>query len=64
MLYSFSSNAFEMAESTVKNYLKYNFYNPGTYGTDFAVSTTRIGQLQMDFPVVQIFFMKFIKNMI
>ena len=65
MLYSFSVNAFEMAESTMKNYLKYNFYNPGTYGTDFAVSTTIIGQLQMDFPVrANFFFLKFIKNMI
>ena len=29
MLYIFSANAFETAESTMKNYLKYNFYNPG-----------------------------------
>ena len=51
MLYSFSSTAHEMAEATMENYLRYGFYNPGEYGTDFSVLETRIGQLQMDFPV-------------
>ena len=49
MLYSFNSNAFELAEATMNNYLKYNFYQVGEYQTSFAVDGTALGQLSMDF---------------
>lgn len=51
MIYSFTSNAHEMAAPTMANYLKYGFYYPGEYGTDFSTFETRLGQIQMDFPV-------------
>ena len=51
MIYSFTSTALEMADATMENYLTYGFYVPGEYGTDFSILTTKIGQLQMDFPV-------------
>lgn len=51
MVYSFTSTAREMAEATMDNYRTYGFYDPGEYGTDFSILETRIGQLQMDFPI-------------
>lgn len=49
MLYSFSSNAFEMDEPTMSNYLKYGFYKLNDLITDFTTKEVRLGQLQMDF---------------
>lgn len=51
MLYSFTSNAYEMAEPTMANYRKYNFYDPGTYGTEFSTFSVKLGQIQIDVPV-------------
>lgn len=48
MIYSFSANAFEMAEATMDNYLKYGFYNPGKAEKDFSTYLTYIGQIQFD----------------
>ena len=51
MLYSFTSNAFEMDECTMTNYLKYGFYKIDPISSDFAIYETKLGQLSMDFPV-------------
>ena len=45
LIYSVSMNANELDDNTMSNYLKYGFYNPGTYSTSFSVKTTYIGQL-------------------
>ena len=49
MLYSMSSTANEIDDNTMKNYLKYGFYNPGTYSKDFSIFTTYIGQIDGKF---------------
>ena len=49
MLYSVSMNAHEIDDSTMKNYLKYGFYNPGTYSSDFKNTIVHIGQVSGDF---------------
>lgn len=49
MLYSLTANATEIDENTMLNYLKYGFYNPGSYSTDFAVMTYHIGQIDGSF---------------
>lgn len=51
MIYSFSANAYEMAEASMENYFKYGFYEIGEYETDFGIYETKLGQLVMDFPV-------------
>lgn len=51
MIYSFSATAYEMAESNMENYLKYNFYETGDYESDFSTYETKLGQLVMNFPV-------------
>ena len=51
MIYSFSANAHEIDDSTLDNYIKYGFYNPGTYSTDFSVYYTYLGQLDGKFKV-------------
>ena len=49
MVYSFTSTAYEIADNTMENYKKYNFYELGDYQTSFAEYTTKIGQLDVDF---------------
>jgi len=49
MIYSVTANADEIADNTMLNYLKYGFYNPGSYSTDFSTSAYYIGQLDGDF---------------
>lgn len=49
MIYSFSCTASEIDDAIMKNYLKYGFYNPGSYITDFSVVTTYLGQLKGTF---------------
>lgn len=51
MIYSFTSYAYEMAEATMENYLKYGFYSVDAYGTSFSTYETKLGQLYMDFPI-------------
>ena len=51
MIYSFTSTAHEVAEATMANYLKYNFYSVGNYSTSFEFYQTRIGQLDIDFKI-------------
>ena len=51
MLYSFSSNAYEMDKCTMENYLKYGFYEIGEWATNFTTYETKLGQIQMDFPI-------------
>jgi len=51
MIYSFSANAYQMAESTMEKYHEYGLYDTGTWSSDFSVYETHLGQLQMDFPV-------------
>lgn len=45
MLYSFTSNAHEIDDNTMRNYIKYGFYNPGTYSTDLSTRTVYLGQI-------------------
>lgn len=49
MLYSFTSNASELAEATMPNYLKYGFYEVGEWSDTLITGETRIGQLIMEF---------------
>lgn len=51
LVYSFTSNANEIADNTMTNYLSYGFYNPGTYSTDFSVEMTYLGQLDGTFSI-------------
>jgi hypothetical protein len=48
MLASFTSTAYEIADATMTNYIKYGFVDPGDYATDFTQVTQKIGQLQID----------------
>ena len=48
MIYSFSANAYEMAEANINNYIKYNFLTIAPYDTSFAVSRTKLGQIQLN----------------
>jgi len=50
MIYSFTSNAYEVDKATMENYLKYGFYEVAEPGTDFSTYSTRLGQLSMDLP--------------
>ena len=45
IIYSFSSTGFEIDESTIDNYKKYNLIDLGEIEDDFSVSTLKIGQL-------------------
>lgn len=45
MIYSFTANAHEIDDNTMRNYLKYGFYNPGTYSTDFSSKVVYLGQI-------------------
>lgn len=49
MISSFTSTAYEIAENTLENYLKYNFFNVGDYSKDFKTYSTKLGHLEMDF---------------
>lgn len=51
MIYSFSANAYEMDSPTMANYLKYGLANIGEYESSFAITSTKLGQLQMEIPV-------------
>lgn len=51
MIYSFTSNASEMAEATMENYLKYGFYSLGEWSSELDIYQTRLGQIYMDVPV-------------
>lgn len=44
MIYTFTATGHEVAENSLDNYLKYNFYTPGEYGADEMSTETRIGQ--------------------
>lgn len=45
MIYSFTANANEIDDNTMENYLKYGFYIPGTYTSEFGSHMTYLGQL-------------------
>lgn len=45
MIYSFTSNAFEIADNTMDNYLKYGFYSVGKYKDSFSATYTYLGQI-------------------
>ena len=49
MLASFTSTAYEIADATMTNYLKYGFVEVGEYVTIFRETTAKMGQLQLDF---------------
>lgn len=51
MIYSFSSNAYEMDKPTMENYLKYGFYTVDDIASDFSVYETKLGQISMDLPI-------------
>ena len=49
MIYSLTANAHEIDENTMTNYLKYGFYNPGSYSASLAAITYHIGQVDGSF---------------
>ena len=49
MIYNFTATAYEMAESTMENYLTYGFYKVGKATADFTTYETKIGQLTGEF---------------
>lgn len=51
MIYSFTSTGYEIAETSMENYLKYNFCAIDAYGTDFSVTESHIGQIQGEFDI-------------
>lgn len=51
MIYDFSATAKEIDDGTQENYLKYGFYNPGTYSTNISIKDYYIGQLDGNFNV-------------
>ena len=51
IIYHFSGTAYEMAESSMKNYLQYGFYTVGQYEINFATTEVKLGQLYKDFSV-------------
>ena len=53
LIYSLSCNANEFDANTMANYLKYGFYNPGTYGTDFSETEVFLGQISGKFNIVE-----------
>ena len=46
LVYTFSCTAYEIADNTMENYLKYDFYNVGECETEFNLNEVRIGQIQ------------------
>ena len=48
-IYSFTSTAYEIAEPTMENYLKYKFYEVGEIQSDYTVQEIKIGQLTRTF---------------
>ena len=59
MIYTVNMNAVEIDDNTVDNYLKYGFYNPGTYSSDFSIATELfIGQIQGRFSPIDNIFQK------
>ena len=53
MIYSFTANAVEIDDNTLENYIKYGFFNPGTYSTDFKVFKKYIGQISGYLPFTE-----------
>lgn len=51
MIYSFTSNVYEMDKCTMENYLKYGFYSVAEPAADFSTYETKLGQISMDLPV-------------
>ena len=50
MIYSVTMNAHEIDDDTMNNYLKYGFYNPGSYSNDLSViSSLYLGQINGTF---------------
>ncbi|MBQ8206356.1 MAG: hypothetical protein IJZ77_02745 [Bacilli bacterium] len=49
LIYNFSATAYEIAEPTMENYLKYDFYYIAPYEKDFSTSSYKICQLQQKF---------------
>jgi hypothetical protein len=48
MIASFTSTAYEIAEATMENYLKYSFLTVGNYSSSFEAYATKLGQLDID----------------
>jgi hypothetical protein len=48
MIYSFTSTAYEVAESTLDNYIKYDFLEVGNWSSSFEAYTHKFGQLDID----------------
>ena len=49
LISSFSANAYEIAEATLDNYLKYKFFEMGEINTEFSTKDIKIGQVMADF---------------
>lgn len=51
MIGTVSMTAYEVAEPTMENYLKYGFYEVGHWSIDFTTYITKLGQLDIGFKV-------------
>lgn len=51
MIYSFTSTAYEIAEATMENYIKYEFCNVGNYISSFVKVDTKRGEIKENFVV-------------
>ena len=51
LVYSFTSTANEIAEASMKNYLKYKFHTVANYSEYFAISEQKLGQLNLTVPL-------------
>ena len=59
MIYSVSMNASEIDDNLMSNYLKYGFYNPGNYSSDFSsITESFIGQIEGRFSSTDNIFQK------
>ena len=59
MIYSVSMNANEIDDNTMNNYLKYGFYELGTYSSDISITTELfIGQIEGSFSSTDNIFQK------
>ena len=58
MTYSLTATANEIDDNTMTNYIRYGFYNPGSYSVDFSTTTYYIGQIDGSFMASENIFKK------
>ena len=55
MIYSFTSTAYEIAEATMENYVKYEFCDVGTYISSFVKTESAVGEIKKK--IIQVVFL-------